>query len=84
MLNHQPTKLTIKQADGNQLHSRNIHIGYEEAFIEEMKGFWSAITEGAPVRNTAEQAARDMQLLCTMAAWHATHSPQPLLKGTKQ
>ena len=83
-LNHQPTKLTIKQADGNSLHSRNIHVGYEEAFIEEMKGFWSAITEGTPVRNTAEQAARDMQLLCTMAAWHAMHSPQPLLKGTTQ
>ena len=82
-LNHQPTRLTIKQANGNQLHSRNIHVGYEEAFIEEMKGFWSAIIEGTPVRNTAEHAARDMQLLCTMAAWHATHSPQAILKGTQ-
>ena len=82
-LNHQPTRLTIKQANGNQLHSRNIHVGYEEAFIEEMKGFWSAIIEGTPVRNTAEHAARDMQLLCTMAAWHATHSPHAILKGTQ-
>jgi len=82
-LNHQPTQLTVKQADGNSLHSRNIRVGYEEAFIEELKGFWSAITEAAPVRNTAEHAARDMQLLCAMATWHATHHGQPLLEGTK-
>ena len=80
-LNHQPTQLTIRKANGNELHGHNIHVGYEEAFIEEMKGFWSAITEGTQVRNTAEHAARDMQLLCTMAAWHATHSPVALLKG---
>ena len=80
-LNHQPTRLTIKQADGNRLHTKNIHVGYEEAFIEELKGFWSAITEGTAVRNTAEHATRDMELLCAMATWHATHSPQTILKG---
>ena len=51
-------------------------MGYEEAFIEELKGFWSAIAEGKPVRNSAEEARRDMELLCRLAQWHATHSPQ--------
>lgn len=80
-LNHQPTRLTVKKGDGHTLHSANIHTGYEEAFVEELKGFWSAIVEGAPVRNTAEHAARDMQLLCGLAQWHATHSPYPLRNG---
>ena len=32
--------------------------GYEEAFIEELKGFWSAIVEGKDVRNTLNSAPR--------------------------
>ena len=50
--------------------SRDIRTGYEEAFVEELKGFWSAIVEGAPVRNTAEQARRDMKLLAGLAQFH--------------
>ena len=80
-LNHQPTRLTIKRADGHRLHTTNFHTGYEEAFIEEMKGFWSAITEGAPVRNTAEHAARDMQLLASLTTWHLAHPPKPIMQG---
>ena len=38
--------------------------------IEELKGFWSAVTEGAPVRNTAEHARRDMKLLAGLADFH--------------
>jgi hypothetical protein len=35
-----------------------------------------AIVEAAPVRsNTAEQVRRDIQLLCGLAHWHATHTP---------
>ena len=50
--------------------SRDIRTGYEEAFVEELKGFWSAIVEAQPVRNTAEQARRDMKLLAGLAQFH--------------
>jgi predicted dehydrogenase len=66
-LNHQPTRLTIRRSDGHRLDVRDIRAGYEEAFVEELKGFWSAIVEGAPVRNTAEHARRDMNLLAGLA-----------------
>ena len=69
-LNHQPTRLTIRTSDGNVLSSRDIRTGYEEAFIEELKGFWSAIVEGKPVRNTPEHARRDMKLLAGLARFH--------------
>ena len=69
-LNHQPTRLTIRTSDGHALSSRDIRTGYEEAFVEELKGFWSAIVEGKPVRNTAEHARRDMKLLAGLARFH--------------
>jgi predicted dehydrogenase len=75
-LNHHPTRLTIKKGKDHRLVSEEIRVGYEEAFVRELKGFWSAIAEGKPVRNTAEDARRDMELLCRLAQWHATHSPQ--------
>jgi predicted dehydrogenase len=71
-LNHQPTRLTIRTSDGHSLVSRDIRTGYEEAFVEELKGFWSAIVEGEPVRNTAEHARRDMKLLAGLARFHVT------------
>lgn len=80
-LNHQPTRLMVKRGGDRSLLTDNIRAGYEEAFIEELKGFWSAIAGGTPVRNTAEHAARDMALLCGLAEWHATHSPSPLRQG---
>ena len=52
------------------LVSKDIRTGYEEAFVEELKGFWSAIVEGSPVRNTAEQARRDMKLLAGLAHFY--------------
>jgi predicted dehydrogenase len=69
-LNHQPTRLTIRTSDGHTLSSRDVRSGYEEAFVEELKGFWSAIVEGQPVRNTAEHARRDMKLLAGLAQFH--------------
>jgi predicted dehydrogenase len=69
-LNHQPTTLTIRTSGGHTLTSRDIRTGYEEAFVEELKGFWSAIVEAQPVRNTAEQARRDMKLLAGLAQFH--------------
>jgi predicted dehydrogenase len=82
-LNHHPTRLTVKRGVRHDLHTQNIRSGYEEAFVEELIGFWSAIVEGAAVRNTAEHAAADMQLLCGLAHWHATHSPQPIMRGQR-
>jgi len=75
-LNHQPTRLTVKRGREHRLITEDIRTGYEEAFIEELKGFWASVVEGRPVRNTAEQARRDMVLLCGLARWHATHSPK--------
>ena len=75
-LNHQPTRLTVKKSDGHKLAVQDVHASYQEAFVEELKSFWSAIVEATPVRNTAEQARRDMALLSGLAHWHATHAPQ--------
>ncbi len=80
-LNHQPTRLTLRRGSGHSLHCEDIRTGYAGAFVEELKGFANSITEGAPVRNTAEQAARDMDLLCGLARWHATHLPQAIHHG---
>jgi predicted dehydrogenase len=74
-LNHQPTQLTIKKSDGYTLVREDVRTGYEEAFLEELKGFWSAIVEGKSVRNTAEQARRDMVLLSGLAQFHAGARP---------
>jgi predicted dehydrogenase len=75
-LNHQPTRLTIRKSEGHTLISQDIRIGYEEAFVEELKGFWSAVVEGSPVRNTAEQARRDMKLLAGLARFHLAGKSQ--------
>lgn len=80
-LNHQPTLLTIKTGDGHKLNTREINSGYQEAFIEELKAFWSSVVEGKPVRNTAEHARRDMTLLANLARWQATHNPAPITSG---
>lgn len=80
-LNHQATRLTIKTGDDHVLERRNIHAGFAEAFLEELKGFWSAIREGSPVRNTAEHAARDMALLTGLARWQADHATTSRTQG---
>ena len=80
-LNHHPTRLTLRRGDGHRLHVEDIRSGFEEAFVEELRGFADAIAGETPVRNTAEQAARDMDLLCALACWHATHKPEPLSIG---
>jgi predicted dehydrogenase len=82
-LNHQPTRLTVRTSDGNVLSSRDIRTGYEEAFIEELKGFWSAITEGKPVRNTAEHARRDMKLLAGLTRFHLATTRQTNNDGVR-
>jgi predicted dehydrogenase len=68
-LNHQPTKLTVKRGSKHRLHVEDIRSGYAEAFIEELKGFADGVAQGRALRNSAEDAARDMDLLCGLARW---------------
>jgi predicted dehydrogenase len=66
-LNHHPTTLIEKRSEGH--HARTIlhRASYEEAFVEELKGWWRAIVEGAAVVNPVEDARRDMALLVAFA-----------------
>ena len=41
--------------------------GFEEAFVRELIGFWESIVNGAPVRNTAEHARADIDLIQRIA-----------------
>ena len=62
-LNHHPTRLTVKKSDGYTLSCNDLRVGYEEAFVEELRGFWAAIVKGEAVVNPPEHAARDQTLL---------------------
>ena len=66
-LNHHPTQLIERRADGHRLEEIHHRPSYAEPFVEELKGWHAAITEGAPVVNTVEQAATDMGLFATFA-----------------
>ena len=80
-LNHQPTRLTLRKSDHHTLSVQEIRSGFEEAFVEELKGFWSAIVEGTAVRNTAEAARRDMALLAGLAAHYLAHKKHSVAAG---
>jgi predicted dehydrogenase len=67
-LNHQATRLVIRRSDGHELRAEEIRVGFEEAYVRELEGFWAAIVEGSPVRNRFEDARRDQRLLCALAA----------------
>jgi predicted dehydrogenase len=73
-LNHQPTRLTVKRASKHRLHVEDIRTGFAEAFIEELKGFADSVAQGRAVRNSAEEAARDMDLLCGLARFRIAQS----------
>jgi predicted dehydrogenase len=62
-LNHHPTRLTVKKSDGYTLSCNDLRTGYEEAFVEELRGFWQVIAKGEAVVNLPEHAARDQALL---------------------
>lgn len=66
-LNHQPTELRLRRSDGLVLQTSETRSGFEEAYIRELEGFWSAVVEGTPVRTPFEQARRDQALLCALA-----------------
>jgi predicted dehydrogenase len=66
-LNHFPTKLTVARSEGNVWQKTEYRASYEEAFIQELKGFWKSVVENAPVRNTIEAAALDLKLAAQLA-----------------
>ena len=66
-LNHHPTELIERRASGHHLEEIRHRPSYAEPFVEELKGWHAAITEGAPVVNTVEQAATDMGLFARFA-----------------
>ena len=72
-LNHQPTLLIEKRSDGHHARAIQHRPSYAEAFVEELKGWWRAIVEGTPVRNTLEAARRDLALLAALGR-HALKS----------
>jgi predicted dehydrogenase len=65
-LNHQQTELVVHTSQGPRYERRLLRHGYEEAYLRELEGFWAAVVEGAPQRNTVEQARRDQALLCEL------------------
>jgi predicted dehydrogenase len=66
-LNHQPTELIERRSDGHHLEEVHHRPSYAEPFVEELKAWHAAITEGGEVRNTVEQATRDLELLAGFA-----------------
>jgi predicted dehydrogenase len=66
-LNHHPTKLVEYRSTGHHLEAIQHRPSYLEPFVEELKAWHQAVTEGGPVRNTVEQAMTDMTLLATFA-----------------
>jgi predicted dehydrogenase len=66
-LNHFQTRLLEFRSEGMHLKKTEHRNGFEEAFVRELIGFWQAIVEGAPVRNSAEHARTDMALVQEIA-----------------
>jgi predicted dehydrogenase len=66
-LNHFQTRLIAYGSEGMHLSKTEHRNGFEEAFQRELIGFWQAIVEGAPVRNTAEHARTDIALVQKIA-----------------
>jgi predicted dehydrogenase len=61
-LNHFPTQLTVAKTEGNKWQKTEYRTSFEEAFVRELIGFWESVVVGAPIRNTVEAAARDLEL----------------------
>jgi predicted dehydrogenase len=66
-LNHFQTRLIGYRSEGMHLSTSEHRNGFEEAFVRELIGFWDAIVNGAPVRNTAEHARADIGLIQRIA-----------------
>ncbi len=66
-LNHFPTRLISWRSKDMRLSRTEHRDGFEEPFVRELVGFWEAVVEGAPVRNTAEHARADIELVQRIA-----------------
>jgi predicted dehydrogenase len=62
-LNHFPTRLVTAKSEKTVWHKTEYRVSYEEAFVQELIGFWNSAVHGAPVRNTVEAAIRDLRLI---------------------
>jgi predicted dehydrogenase len=71
-LNHHPTELIERRANGHALEEIRHRPSYAEPFVEEAKGWHASIVSGAQVVNTIEQAAIDMGLLAQFAILAST------------
>jgi predicted dehydrogenase len=67
-LNHFPTRLAVSRSEGHSWQETTHRASYEEAFIQELIGFWQCVTQGAPVRNSIEAAIKDLRLVEKLAA----------------
>jgi predicted dehydrogenase len=67
-LNHFPTRLTVALTEGSRWLKTEHRVGFEEAFVRELVGFWESLVNGAPVRNNVEAATRDLDLAARLAA----------------
>jgi len=65
-LNHQQTRLISYRSGEHHLQATEHRNGFAEAFRRELEGFWAAVRQGAPVRNTAEAARGDMQMVADL------------------
>ena len=66
-LNHFQTRLIAYRSEGMHLSTTEHRNGFEEAFVRELIGFWDAIVNGTAVRNTAEHARADIDLIQRIA-----------------
>jgi predicted dehydrogenase len=66
-LNHFPTRLTVSRSESGVWQHSEHRAGYEEPFVRELAAFWTSVTQGAPVRNTVEDATRDLELVARLA-----------------
>ena len=66
-LNHHPTALIERRANGHAFEEIHHRPSYAEPFVEELKAFHAAVTAGAVVVNTVEQAGIDMALFARFA-----------------
>ena len=73
-LNHAPTRLIEKRSDGHHARTIEHRPSYQEPFVEELKAWWWAIVEGAPVENSVEAARRDIALLAGLARLSASQA----------
>ena len=64
-LNHAPTRLRFSTSEGQRLETREIRVGFAEAFHRELIAFADAIA-GAPPANTLEEARRDQALIIAL------------------